>query len=396
MNIDYKEKFENLVKDFLEKGGSDIHFSINNPIGFRLKGYLKKQYTDEILNKDDTIGYFNALKSYLTKQLQDYTDSQILEKFHAGFGIIACGKRFRVNIAVNNGGYYIVLRVIDGTPPKLENLNFTENTLNGLKWVSKREAGLFLVVGSTGSGKSTTLASIIRNINEKYEKNIVTLEDPIEFVHESYESQIVQKELGRDFLDFNSALSSALREDPNVLLIGEIRDGRTLDLAIKASETGHLVFGTLHTNDAIATIQRLSAMSSNPALIRDRISQTLLGVIAQKLTVNTQGKRMAVWELLICDKRASALIRENKDVQLKGALDTLKYSQSFNYTLREYFKQNLLTEEECLILSPDPKYLKLEDIETNTKTNENTTQENNNQPKNETTPTIKSNVLKFD
>lgn len=386
----YVDKFENMVKEFLEKGGSDIHISVGNPIGFRLKGYLKKQEEEYKLTKEDTNHYFDALKSYLPQLLQDYTDSQIKDKYHAGFGITACNKRFRVNVAVNNGGYYIVLRVIDGTPPRLERLNFSENTLNGLKWVSKREAGLFLVVGSTGSGKSTTLASIIRNINEKEDKNIITLEDPIEFVHESLKSQIVQKELGRDFLDFNSALSSALREDPNVLLIGEIRDGQTLDLAIKASETGHLVFGTLHTNDAIATIQRLSAMSSNPALIRDRLAQTLLGVIAQKLTVNTQGKRMAVWELLICDKRASALIRENKDVQLKGALDTLKFSQSFNYTIREYYRQNLLTEEECLILSPDPKYLKLDEISTDKKT------EDNQEKKQEQTPiTPVKNVLSF-
>lgn len=142
----YVKKFEEMVGNFLEKGGSDIHISIGNPIGFRLKGYLKKQNEEVKLTKEDTEHFFNALKSYLPKLLQDYTDRQIKEKYHAGFGITACNKRFRVNIAVNNGGFYIVLRVIDGTPPKLENLNFSENTLSGLKWVSKRE-GRFIFSG---------------------------------------------------------------------------------------------------------------------------------------------------------------------------------------------------------------------------------------------------------
>lgn len=356
-----------ILKRTKELGASDIHIGPSNYINIRVKGSLEKQTDihDKKLEPCDTDFLYKEILNLLSEEMKLYVTNEITKKMHMGFSIFTDGNRYRVNVAVNNGGYYIVMRTITGTPPLLHNLGFNKRTLEGLEFIGDRHAGLFTVVGSTGSGKSTTLAALIRYIAEKYKKNIITLEDPIEFVHE-YEpknSQIIQKELGRDMMEFNEGLYSALREDPDVILVGEIRDPKTFELALKASETGHLVFGTLHTKDTIATIQRLVAMSDNPELTRERLAGSFLGAIAQKLTVDKQGKRIAIWEMLVTNNGISAQIKSGKDGQIKSLIDNTPYSQSYNKTITEYYQAGRLDKDMAKSLSNDPDQLELDSVQ---------------------------------
>lgn len=364
--------FENLVQNVVNNGGSDIHIAQNGKPRLRLKNDLVSQEHIKSLNKEDTIAMYEVLKSYTAQKEGDLIDDTIEMKSHAGFAIgynkiKSKGEniRFRVNVSTHNGGYYIVLRIIDGVPPKLEDLKFNERTYRSLVKASQSKIGLFLVVGATGSGKSTTLASIIRKMNEYRNLNIVTLEDPIEFEHKNIKSQIIQKELGRDFPRFSEGLHSALREDPDVILVGEIRDESSLNLCLKASETGHIVFATLHTNDAVSTIQRLSSMSENPKFTRDRLSQTLIGVIAQRLFVGLDKNRYAIWEILMADTGMRANIRDGQDPMIKSSLDTTPGCQSFNKTIKDYYARGIMDEALAMGYSLNPNELDLTEIEIN-------------------------------
>ena len=252
----------------------------------------------------------------------------------------------------------------------MEELGFSEKTLKGLSEIAYRPAGLFLVTGGTGAGKSTTLASLVRKINEKFNKKIITLEDPIEYVHKSAKCLVVQRELGRDFPRFSDGLHSALREDPDVILVGEIRDESSLELCLKASETGHLVLATLHTNDAVSTVKRMVAMSSNQQLTRDRLSQSLLGVLSQRLAPKKDGiGRVLIYEFLFANKGVLAQIRESKDEQIYSMIDSIPYSNSFNVNILERYKSGLISKDTAMAVSPDPSKLDFDTVATPTSSN---------------------------
>ena len=291
----------------------------------------------------------------VSKTNREYIEVELKKEGSIGFGLEfhELGIKFRVNVSTQGEGYYIVMRRNEINPPRLNTLGFTEETLVGLKSITKKKAGIFLVVGMTGSGKSTTLASMIREINESYSKNIITLEDPIEYEHIPEKSLVVQKELGKDLKSFELGLKSALREDPDIILVGEIRDYKSLDLAMKAAETGHLVFSTLHTDNTISTIQRIVAMADNATLTQDRLSQTLLGVIAQRLEPTRDGKRIIVWEQLIINQAVRNNIKDSNLNEIKSQIDQLNMSQTFNKTLIQHYKNNKLTKEEILKMSTD-------------------------------------------
>jgi len=368
-----KETFERMVESIFEKEGTDIHISSKNKIGFRIMGKMKQQDEYGVLSVEDTKAIFNHTLSYLPEDSIDFVMKEIKDYGHAGYAILIKDKyRFRVNAGKYNGGFYIVLRTLTAEPRDLINLGFSDKIYKGLSMAANKKAGLFLVVGPTGSGKSTTLAAMIKQVNKTFEKNIITLEDPVEYTHESIKSNVVQKELGRDMPSFAHGLKAALREDPDVILVGEIRDIDTLNLALKAAETGHMVFSTLHTDNTVSTIQRIVAMSDNESLTRDRLSSSLLGVIAQRLEtieplseeqaekrgLKPRHGRILNYEMLTFTSALSNILKEGgQDQQISGSLDITPFSQSYNQTLINYIKDKVITREEALKIATDKKDL---------------------------------------
>jgi twitching motility protein PilT len=286
------------------------------------------------------------------------------EKFHADFSVEVNKAIFRVNAARVADGYYIVMRLISSNPPNMEDLKFFPQTEQAIRAIADQDSGLFLVCGPTGSGKTTTIASIIKYINKNSYGNIISLEDPIEYKHKSINSHVLQRELGRDFPNFKVALEALLREDPDVAYIGEIRDEETLNLALQVAETGHLVLATIHADSPVESIQRMVGMSSNSNLIRDRLKSSLRGVLAQKLKpykdpndVNEKGeprkKRILMWEMLTVNQGAKNLIKEGNERAVNGLLDNTSGCISYNKVLMEYCKQNILSFETALKFSTD-------------------------------------------
>ncbi len=261
---------------------------------------------------------------------------------------IALGEygRFRVNVFSQNRGEAAVLRTI---PNKVK--SFEELVLPRIcRSVAKAEKGLVLVTGPTGSGKSTTLATMVDSINASYNKHIITIEDPIEFIHESKKCLVNQREVGEHTHSFANALRSALREDPDVILVGEMRDLETISLALTAAETGHLVFATLHTSSAPKTIDRIVDVfpAGQQAQIRTMLSETLYAVISQILLKRADGTgRIPALEVMICTSAIKNLIRESKTAQI---LSTLQTSQKFGMQTMEMAVKSLL---ERKLISPE-------------------------------------------
>lgn len=350
---------ESILEKANELGASDIHISAGNKVGYRVYGKMIKTEAFGVLSEKNSETLFEEMLEKVPEKTQKFYRECIEKEATVGFGLEFEDQdiKYRVNAAIYKEGYYIVLRRNNATPPRLEDLNFYEDSLIGLKTVIKKTEGLFLVVGMTGSGKSTTLAAMIREINENEDKNIITLEDPVEYEHKPKKSNVVQKELGRDLVSFEKGLKAALREDPDIILLGEIRDKVSLDMGLKAAETGHLVFSTLHTDNAVSTIQRIIAMSDNPTLTRDRLSQSLIGVLAQKLIPTPDGKRILLWELFLTDTGIKNNIKEGEINVIKSQIDQLPMSQTFNKTLLQHFKANKLRKEDILKYSPDRESL---------------------------------------
>ncbi|MFZ4079962.1 MAG: type IV pilus twitching motility protein PilT [Pirellula sp.] len=304
---------DKLLQAAIKQGASDIHIVVGQPPVFRLHGRMRKLET-KVLEADDTM---QLMKSIAPERCQRELQEIGSADFGFAFGTLA---RFRVSIFKQRGFISMVLRQIPNDKLSPEQLGLPESVVK----LVLRPRGLVLVTGPTGSGKSTTLASLIDFLNINHDHHIITIEDPIEFYHDHKKSTINQREVGVDVPSFSEAIRRALRQDPDCILVGEMRDLETISAAISAAETGHIVFGTLHTNSAQGTVNRLiDAFPGNlQDQIRTQLSTSLLGVVAQTLVPRIGGGRCAAYEVLIVTPGIANLIRENKTFRIGSAIQT--------------------------------------------------------------------------
>lgn len=292
---------------------SDVHFTIGVPPIFRKNGELRLLDEEGILTNDQTLSYARAL---CTKERWD--TYQTMGEVDLAYEITAVS-RYRVNIFKQKGNTSIAIRLIPTAIPKMDSLFLPEV----LKEMIQKHQGLFLVTGPTGSGKSTTLASMIDHLNRTQKKHVITLEDPIEYVHNHASSIIDQREVGVDTQSFANGLRAALRQDPDIILVGEMRDFETISIALTAAETGHLVLGTLHTSSAASTIERLVDVFSpeQQSQIRTQLAGALVGILAQRLLPNqNHSGRVVATEMLVNTKSIANLIRSDKTHQIANML----------------------------------------------------------------------------
>ena len=302
-----------LLRETAEKGASDLHLSTGQPPLFRLHGDLARSGHPALGAAEVTALVHEIMSDAQRKTLETEHEVDFACEL-AGHG------RFRVNVFVHSRGPGAVMRTIPTTIPSLEAMQLPPV----LKELCTRERGLVLVTGPTGSGKSTTLAAMLDVINATWDAHILTVEDPIEFVHPPKRCLVNQRELGPHTHSFSNALRSALREDPDVILIGEMRDLETISLALTAAETGHLVFGTLHTSSAPKTIDRIIDVfpAAQQGQIRTMLSESLEAVVAQTLVKKKGGGRVAACEILMGAPAVRNLIREGKLHQIPSMMQT--------------------------------------------------------------------------
>jgi twitching motility protein PilT len=343
------------LKQMVERGASDLHLTVGSCAVVRIHGDLEKVDHYE-LNPDE-------MKTLLYEILTEKQRQEFEEKKEIDFAYEASGiGRFRTNIFEQLKGMGAVFRLIPSHILSLDDLGLPKT----LTRFSRLNRGLVLVTGPTGSGKSTTLAALIDLINRERKVHIITIEDPVEFVHSNKSSLINQRQIGSNTLSFSNALRAALREDPDVILIGEMRDLETISLAITAAETGHLVFGTLHTNNASKTIDRIidAFPSSQQPQIRTQLSESLQGVISQQLLKRADGKgRVVAVEILVGTPALANLIREGKTYQIPSIIQTGRREgmQTLDQAIIDLLKQGKVTTEEafdkCVDRETFQKYL---------------------------------------
>ena len=300
-----------LLIETQKNGASDLHLSTDNPPLLRLNGEMIPHQSPP-LSADEVK---QMIYSVMTEQQRAEFERDWEIDFAISFGD---NMRFRINAFNNIAGPAAVMRVIPTDILSLDELGAPQV----FKDLAELHKGLILVTGPTGSGKSTTLAAMVDHINSTSSKHILTIEDPVEFVHQSKQSLINQREVGRDTASFARALKSSLREDPDVILVGEMRDLETVQLALTAAETGHLVMGTLHTNSAPETIDRVIDVfpAQDKEMVRSMLSVALQAVITQTLLKRREGGRVAAHEIMIATPAIRNLIRENKIPQLYSAI----------------------------------------------------------------------------
>jgi twitching motility protein PilT len=297
-----------------EQGCSDIHFTVGLPPLIRLDGELVPVKYRE-LTHEETTQFLDEILDARQRETLGRRGSVDLSYEAENVG------RFRINVCHHANGIAAVCRVIPARVPRLIDLGLPKV----LSRFTKLNSGLVLVTGASGTGKSTTLAAMIDDINRERSVNVITLEDPIEFVYESKSSLIVQREVGSHVASFRDGLRAALREDPDVILVGEMRDEETISLAIEASETGHLVLGTLHTRGAAQTIDRIvdSFPAEGQSQVRQTLADNLRAVIAQELVRTADGRgRRAAAEVLVVTSACAQLIRDGKTFQLASTIAT--------------------------------------------------------------------------
>lgn len=343
---------EELLQLVFDRNASDLHISMGLPPVIRVDGKLVRTDYPPLTKEDTQRLIFSMLTNEQRRVLEQNWE------LDCSYGVSGLG-RFRVNVYKDRGNYAAALRSITTNIPTFDQLGLPPI----VKEIAERPRGLVLVTGPTGSGKSTTLAAMIDHINSSKAEHILTIEDPIEFVHTSKRSVIHQRELGQDTRSFNNALRAALREDPDVILVGEMRDLETIGLALTASETGHLVFGTLHTSSASSTVDRIVDVfpPSQQQQIRIQLSNSLVSVFSQTLLSKlgqdgSKSGRIMAQEIMVVTPAISNLIREGKSAQIYSAIQTGgNYKmQTLEMALRELYVRNLVTYEDAMSKTSRP------------------------------------------
>jgi twitching motility protein PilT len=340
------------VNEFLTQmvncGGSDAHLKVGMPPGVRIAGVIKPQ-GEAALTPTHTQAIAQAVLN--EEQWKAFCERGDLDCSYSIPGVA----RFRVNVMRQRGSISLVMRYIPEKIPTFQELGLPDIC----KTLAQKPRGLVLVTGPTGSGKSTTLAAMVDLINSTHSGHILTMEDPIEFTHRDKKCYINQREVGADTENFNEALRRALRQDPDVILIGEMRDLETISLAVTAAETGHLVFGTLHTTSAGKTMDRIVNVfpHEQQTLIRMQLAGTLQGIISQTLIPKVGGGLTAALEVLVVTDAVRSIIRENKMAQIGSTLQTgKKYGmQTLEDNLNELIARNQITYDNAIAKANQPE-----------------------------------------
>ncbi|GEA62411.1 type IV pilus twitching motility protein PilT [Vibrio comitans] len=329
-----------LLRFSVKHNASDLHLSSGLPPMVRIDGDVRRLEMPEFSEAE--------VHDLIFDIMDDAQRSEFESNLELDFSIELGGVgRFRVNAFNQSRGASAVFRTIPTTIPTLEQLDCPPI----FEKIANYEKGLVLVTGPTGSGKSTTLAAMVDYINRHHNKHILTIEDPIEFVHQSSKCLINQREVHRDTHSFKAALRSALREDPDVILVGELRDQETISLALTAAETGHLVFGTLHTSSAAKTIDRIIDVfpAGDKNMVRSMLSESLRAVIAQKLLKRIGGGRVACHEIMLANPAIRNLVREDKVAQMYSIIQTgaAQGMRTMEQSVNQLMQQNLVSREEA-------------------------------------------------
>ena len=333
-----------LLRDAVQKGASDLHLSAEASPHIRLDGGLVSLDGGELLDGP-------AVKSLVYSILMDDQKASFERDKELDFAFTIAGvSRFRVNVFLQRGFVGAAIRAL---PFKIMSFEECGLPVNVVQDFCKRQKGLVLVTGATGSGKSTSLASMIDYINQNRDCHIITIEDPIEYVHANKKSLINQREVGGDTHSFGQALKHVLREDPDVILIGEMRDLETIEAALVIAETGHLVFATLHTSDSAQTINRIIDVfpSRQQDQVRTQLSFVLTGILSQQLLTRKSGKgRVLAVEVLVANHALKSMIRESKIHQVYSIIQTGQrdHMQTMNQALFDLCKKGIISEEEAL------------------------------------------------
>src|SRR4051794_13379071 len=341
-------QIDRLLETVVKRKASDLHLAVGKPPVLRLHGHMRELQT-KVLEAEDTTA---LMKSITPERIQQEFEEQGSGDFGFAYGEEA---RFRVSIFKQKGFTSMVLRRIPNTLLTFEQIGLPEMA----RQICRRPRGIFLVTGPTGSGKTTTLACMINYINENFDKHIITMEDPIEYYHKHKKSIVVQREIGVDVPSFSEALRRALRQDPDVMLVGEMRDLATIGAAITAAETGHLVFGTLHTSGAASTINRVidAFPTDQQEQVRVQLAGNLIAVLSQALCPRIDtGGMMAAYEFMYVTPGIQNLIRENKSFRIDSEIQTGKKfgMQLLDDNLWMNFSLGRISAEEAIDKSKNP------------------------------------------
>ncbi len=341
---------QDLFKIAIDKNASDLHLVVGNPPFLRVDGELVDIDGQKALTKKE-------VETMVMGVLKPEEKSKFIDYKELDFGISVGDYRFRINIHYERGNIGLVARVITDEMPTLEEIQMPEIVYNLLDL----KHGLILMTGPTGCGKSTTLAAMVNYINKNRRANIITFEDPIEYEFKSDKSVIVQRQLGRDMMSFNNGLKHALRQDPDVIMVGEMRDLETIATTITLAETGHLVLATLHTYNAAQTVDRIIDIfpSHQQNQVRMQVANTLAGVISQRLLHKKDGGRVAAREVMINNPAVSNLIRENKIAQLKTVIETNSKEGmvTIDQDIKRLYKEGLIEKKEAQAYMDNPEII---------------------------------------